>query len=50
MQAWGSAFIGVEDGVLKVSWTHSILVNLKHKSRNVKHWKREKQVTQMTSH
>ena len=40
-QAWGSAFIGVEGGVLGVLQAYSLLVDLKHNSRNLKHRKRK---------
>lgn len=34
LQTWGTAFPGVEGEVPRVSQGHSLLVNLKHKSRN----------------
>ena len=33
-RAWSFAFIGVEDGLPRVLWVHSLLVNLKYKSTN----------------
>ena len=33
VQTWGHAFIGVEGGVPRVLRVHSLLVNLKHKSK-----------------
>ena len=37
MWVWASAFIGVMDWWPRVGQTHYLLVNLKHKSRNLKY-------------
>lgn len=34
-----SAFIGVEDGVLRILQVHFLLVNLEHKEQELKHKK-----------
>ena len=38
VQTWGSAFTRVKGGVFRVLRVHSLLVNLKHKSRGLARW------------
>lgn len=46
----GSAFTGVKGGGPRVLQAHSLLMNLKHKSKNLKLGEREKKVVQMVSY
>lgn len=38
MGTMGSDFIGAEGGMPSVLWVHSLLENLKHKSKEIPSW------------